>query len=179
VASPARVYATLLGDDSWSFDADKRAAEQLLDADPALRDLTRENREFINRAVRWIAGRGVRQFADLGAGLPVSVFPSVHEVVREVAPDARVAYADNDPVVFDGLAGTVAGTAGVTAILGDLRDPARIFQDLQAAGLDPSLPACLTFGAVFHFLPPDQARAIVRRYAELGSSANFVVADRL
>jgi O-methyltransferase involved in polyketide biosynthesis/DNA-binding HxlR family transcriptional regulator len=175
VASPARVYAILLGDDSWSFDADRRAAEQLLDIDPATGEFTRENREFINRAARWIAGRGVRQFADLGAGLPVSVFPSIHEVVREVIPDAWVAYADNDPVVFDGLAGAVAGVVGVTAILGDLRDPARIFQDLEAAGFDSSLPACLTFGAIFHFLPADQARTIVRRYAELAPPGSYLV----
>jgi O-methyltransferase involved in polyketide biosynthesis/DNA-binding HxlR family transcriptional regulator len=175
VPSPARVYATLLGDDTWSFDADRRAARQLLDVTPAAREFSRENREFVSRAARWIAGRGIRQFADLGAGLPVSVFPSIHAVVREVAPDARVAYVDNDPVVFDGLAGTVAGTAGVTAILGDLRDPARIFQDLQAAGLDLSLPACLTFGAVFHFFPPDQARTIIRRYAELAPPGSYLV----
>jgi O-methyltransferase involved in polyketide biosynthesis/DNA-binding HxlR family transcriptional regulator len=175
VPSPARVYATLLGDDTWSFDADRRAAEQFLDAEPAAREFCRENREFVNRAARWIAERGVRQFADLGAGLPVSVFPSTHQVVREVAPDARVAYVDNDPVVFGGLSDTVAGTAGVTAILGDLRDPARIFQDLKAAGLDPSLPACLTFGAVFHFLPADQARTIVRRYAELAPPGSYLV----
>jgi DNA-binding HxlR family transcriptional regulator/SAM-dependent methyltransferase len=175
VASPARVYATLLGDDSWSFDVDRRAAELLLDAEPAVRALSRENREFVNRAVRWIAERGVRQFCDLGAGLPVSVFPSIHEVVREVAPDAWTAYVDNDPVVFGGLAGTVAGTAGVTAVLGDLRDPARILQDLRAAGFDPSLPACLTFGAIFHFLPPDQARTIVRRYAELAPPGSYLV----
>jgi hypothetical protein len=118
VASPARIYATLLGDDTWSFDADRRAAEQLLDAAPTAGDFSKENREFVNRAARWIAERGVRQFCDLGAGLPVSVFPSIHEVVREVAPDAWTAYVDNDPVVFGGLAGPVAGTAGVTAILG-------------------------------------------------------------
>jgi O-methyltransferase involved in polyketide biosynthesis/DNA-binding HxlR family transcriptional regulator len=175
VPSPARVYATLLGDDTWSFDADKRAAEQLLDVAPAARDYSKENRAFINRAVRWIAERGVRQFADLGAGLPVSVFPAIHEVAREVTPDAQVAYVDNDPVVFDGLGGAVAGTDGVTAILGDLRDPARIFQDLRAAGFDPSLPACLTFGAVFHFYPPDQARTIVRRYAELAPPGSYLV----
>jgi O-methyltransferase involved in polyketide biosynthesis/DNA-binding HxlR family transcriptional regulator len=175
VPSPARVYATVLGDDTWSFDADRRAAEQFLDIVPAAGDFFRENREFINRAACWVAERGVRQFADLGAGLPVSVFPSIHEVVREAAPDAWVAYVDNDPVVFDGLAGSVTGTADVTVILGDLRDPARIFQDLQAAGFDPSLPACLTFGAIFHFLPPDQARTIIRRYAELAPPGSYLV----
>jgi O-methyltransferase involved in polyketide biosynthesis/DNA-binding HxlR family transcriptional regulator len=175
VPSPARVYATLLGDDTWSFDADRRAAEQLLDVAPAAREFSRENREFVNRAARWIAGHGIRQFCDLGAGLPVSVFPCIHEVVREVTPDARVAYVDNDPVVFGGLSDAVAGTDGVTAILGDLRDPARIFQDLRAAGLDPSLPACLTFGAIFHFFPADQARTIVRRYAELAPPGSYLV----
>jgi O-methyltransferase involved in polyketide biosynthesis/DNA-binding HxlR family transcriptional regulator len=175
VASPARIYATWLGDDSWSFDADRRAAEQFLDAAPTARDLSRENREFVNRAACWIARHGVRQFCDLGAGLPVSVFPSIHEVVREVAPDAWTAYVENDPVAFGGLADTIAGTAGVTAILGDLRDPARIFQDLRAAGLDPSQPACLAFGAVFHFFPAEQARTIVRRYAELASPGSYLV----
>jgi DNA-binding HxlR family transcriptional regulator/O-methyltransferase involved in polyketide biosynthesis len=175
MASPARVYATLLGDDTWSFGADRRAAEQLLDAEPTARDFAKENREFVNRAARWIAGRGVRQFADLGAGLPVSVFPCIHEVVRELAPDARVAYTDNDPVVFGGLADAVAGMDGVSAVLGDLRDPARIFQDLQAAGFDPSLPACLTFGLIFHFYPSDLARTIVRRYAELAPPGSYLV----
>jgi hypothetical protein len=85
---------------------------------------------------------------------PLVVFPAIHEVVREVVPDARVAYVDNDPVVFDGLAGAVARTAGVRAISGDLRDPARVFQDLRAAGLDLSRPACLTFGPSSTSFPP-------------------------
>jgi O-methyltransferase involved in polyketide biosynthesis/DNA-binding HxlR family transcriptional regulator len=175
VPSPARVYERMLGGSTWSFDVDRRAAELLLDAEPAAADLARENRAFISRAARWIAGQGVRQFCDLGAGLPVSTFRSLHEVVREAAPDARTVYVDNDPVVFKGLAGVIAGTSGVTAVLGDLSDPAQIFRDLAAEGFDPSLPLGMSFGAVFHFLPPDQARTIVRRYAELAPPGSYLV----
>ena len=175
VPSPARVYASLLGGSPWSFDVDRRAADLLLDAEPAAASLSRENRAFINRAAHWIAGQGVRQFCDLGAGLPVSAFRCLHEVVREVVPDARTVYVDNDPVVFKGLAGVIAGTSGVTAVLGDLSDPAQVFRDLTAEGFDPSLPLGMSFGAVFHFLPADQARAIVRRYAELAPPGSYLV----
>ena len=73
--SAARMYTVLLGDDRWASPTDQRAVEQLLTAEPLADTLAREGREFLTRATAWVAGRGILQFVDCGAGLPVSSFP--------------------------------------------------------------------------------------------------------
>src|SRR5690242_21809503 len=95
---PARVYDFLLGGKD-NFAADRAAAEQGLRANPNSRIPPRENRAFLRRVVRYLAGEvGIRQFLDIGTGIPTS--PNVHEVAQSVAPDARIVYVDNDPMVL-------------------------------------------------------------------------------
>src|SRR5919202_5409644 len=95
---PARVYDYLLGGKD-NFAADRAAAEQGLQANPHSRIPPRENRAFLRRVVRFLAGEaGIRQFLDIGTGIPTS--PNVHEVAQAVVPDARVVYVDNDPIVL-------------------------------------------------------------------------------
>ena len=93
----ARVYNYWLGGKDH-FAADRAEADHLLEIYPPLRDLVRENRAFVTRAVAWAAGQGISQFIDLGAGLSAS--PAVHEAARAVLPAARVAYVDTDSVVL-------------------------------------------------------------------------------
>src|SRR3712207_191710 len=97
VPHPARVYDYLLGGKD-NFEADRRAAEDLLGQFPSARDAARANRRFMQRAVQRLAALGVQQFLDVGTGLPTS--PNVHEIVQAVHPRARVVYVDNDPLVL-------------------------------------------------------------------------------
>jgi hypothetical protein len=97
VPNVARIYDYILGGKD-NFAADRRAAQQLLAALPDIAGVVRDNRSFIGRVVRFLAGEaGIRQFLDLGAGLPTQ--NCVHEMAQAIAPDARVVYVDNDPVV--------------------------------------------------------------------------------
>ena len=110
----ARVCDALAGGRD-NYAADRDEAQRLLEICPQLRAMVRENRAFLARAVTWAAGQGVRQFADLGAGLPAA--PAVHEVAQDADPAARVAYVDRDPLVMSHLgalyrAGGHRGPAG-------------------------------------------------------------------
>lgn len=93
--NPVRVYEHLLGGHD-TFAADRQEAERFLVIYPGLRGMAAENRAFIARTLTWAAGQRVRQFADLGAGLPVH--PAVHEIAREAEPASRVVYVDHDRI---------------------------------------------------------------------------------
>src|ERR1700759_3542081 len=97
IPHPARVYDYVLGGKD-NFAADREMAEIGMKFMPEMRDSSRANRDFLARAVRFLAEAGVSQFLDIGSGLPTT--PNTHEVARDVNPAARVVYVDNDPVVF-------------------------------------------------------------------------------
>ena len=126
IPSPARIYDYLLGGEN-NFPADRAAAEQIMQAVPEIRDAAWSNRGFHQRAAKWIAERGVRQFIDIGSGLPT--VGNTHEVVQQVAPGARVVYVDNDPLVRLHSEALLADTSTIKVILGDLRDPEGILGD--------------------------------------------------
>jgi hypothetical protein len=137
------------------FPADREAAERVIAAYPQVRTLALANRRFLERAVTFLSGQGIRQFIDLGTGLPTS--PNVHEVAQGTQQDARVAYVDNDPVV------TVHGRAlcgnddGVTVIDGDIRQPEAIFTNPELTNrIDLSQPVALLCVAVLHFITEDE-----------------------
>jgi len=97
-AHPARVYDYLLGGKD-NFAVDRAAAEEGLKANPNAATAPRQNRAFLRRTVHWLAAEaGIRQFLDIGTGLPTS--PNVHEVAQSVDPAARIVYVDNDPIVL-------------------------------------------------------------------------------
>jgi len=155
VPNVARIYDYILGGKD-NFAADRRAAQQLLAALPDIAGTVRDNRSFIGRVVRFLAGEaGVRQFLDLGAGLPTR--NSVHEMAQAIAPDARVVYVDNDPVVCShgqALLGP-GGTVGVA--LGDLRQPAEILRHPEVlARLDLSQPVAVLCACALHFVPDEE-----------------------
>ncbi|HSR22795.1 MAG TPA: SAM-dependent methyltransferase, partial [Candidatus Eisenbacteria bacterium] len=153
---PARVYDYLLGGKD-NFAADRAAAEAGLRANPNSRIPPRENRAFLGRAVRYLAGEaGISQFLDIGTGIPTS--PNVHEVAQAVEPAARIVYVDNDPIVLtQARALLTTGPQGRTAYIdADLRDIDAILgsADLQRT-LDLSQPVGLLLIAVRHFIPDE------------------------
>jgi hypothetical protein len=153
----ARVYDYWLGGKD-NFEADRQEAQRLLAIYPLMAKLARDNRLFLSRAVTWIAGRGVRQFLDLGSGLPAR--DNTHQAAQAVTPDARVVYADNDPVVVTHARARLTAP-GVEAIAGDLRDPAAILGDpVVCKMIQPGEAACVVLALVLHFFPFEEAREI-------------------
>jgi O-methyltransferase involved in polyketide biosynthesis len=170
--SIARVYDYLL-DGKDNFAVDREAAQRLMALAPLTVEVTRENRQFLARAVTWAANQGITQFIDLGCGMPTT--PNTHETARAICADARVAYLDNDVVVLSHLrALTAKGNPGVTVVDGDVREVATIL-DAVAAGTDPSAPACLLMGFLLHFFAPDAARDLVARYVAALAPGSYVV----
>jgi hypothetical protein len=134
--TPARIYDFMLGGNN-NFPADRRAAEQILAAVPEVKDAAWANRGFHQRAAVWIAQQGVRQFIDIGSGLPT--VGNTHEVVRRVAADTRVVYVDNDPMVRLHSEALLSGQTDIAVVYGDLRDPDTILGN-------PELRALIDFG---------------------------------
>jgi SAM-dependent methyltransferase len=153
----ARIYDYLLGG-SASYDADRQAAKMLLRAVPEARRAARDNRAFLGRAVRYLAGtEDISQFLDIGAGLPTT--SPAHQLARQVRPDARVVYADHDPVVIAYARALLAGgppgqPPPGAAVLADLRDPEKLLDAPEVRDvIDFSRPAAVLLIAVLHFIP--------------------------
>jgi hypothetical protein len=153
VPSPARMYDYYLGGKD-NFPADREAAERALSVVPFGREVARANRQFLVRAVTFMARGGISQFIDLGTGLPTR--PNVHEVARSVNPDARVLYVDNDPMVCSHARALLATNDGVAATRGDIRRPQAILDDpVTRTLIDFTRPVGVLFVAVLHFLTED------------------------
>ncbi len=168
----ARVYDYLL-DGKDNFAADREVAERLMAVAPLTVEVTRENRQFLARAVTWAANQGIRQFIDLGCGMPT--VPNTHETARAVTPGATVAYVDNDPVVLSHLLALVAkGNPGVTVVDGDIRETDKTLAAV-AAGIDLSAPACMLMGYLLHFFPADAARDLVAGYVAALAPGSYLV----
>lgn len=172
VPSIARVYDFFLGGKD-NFAADRELAEKQITFAPLIPVLARENRQFLARAAAWAAQAGTGQFIDLGCGMPTT--PSTHESARAVSPAARVAYVDNDPVVLRHLDALVAkGDPGISAVNGDVREPATILAAVSR-GIDLGRPACLIMGYLLHFCAPQAARDLVTAYASALAPGSYVV----
>ncbi len=154
VPNMARMYDYYLGGKD-NFPADREAAERVIAAYPLTRVLAVQNRRFLERAVDYLAGQGIRQFVDLGSGLPTS--PCVHELARKLQQDARVVYVDNDPVVTVHREAMCGGYDRVAVIKGDIRWPQEILTDRRLTRLiDFSEPVAFLCVAVLHFITDDQ-----------------------
>jgi O-methyltransferase involved in polyketide biosynthesis len=170
--SIARVYDYLL-DGKDNFAADREAARKLIAVAPLTVEVTRENRQFLARAVTWAANQGITQFVDLGCGMPTA--PNTHQSAQAITPGARVAYVDNDAVVLTHLRALAAhGNPGVTVIEGDVRET-RTILDSVAAGIDLAAPVCLLMGFLLHFFPPEAARDLVAGYVAALAPGSYVV----
>jgi SAM-dependent methyltransferase len=139
----------------------------------------RENRRFMHRVARHLAERGVRQFLDIGTGIPTS--PNLHEVVQAVAPDARVVYVDNDPTVLAHARARMTGTPeGRTAyVCADMREPDTVLDAPQLrATLDLDEPVGLTLIAVLHFITDDDlAQQVVQELVAALAPGSHVAAS--
>jgi hypothetical protein len=156
----ARVYNYWLGGKDH-FAADREVADKVLAVNPSTRTAVRENRAFLGRAVRYLAGQaGIRQFLDIGTGLPSA--NNVHEVAQGVAPSSRVVYVDNDPLVLaHARALLTSGPEGRTAYIhADLRQPEEILSHPATRDvLDFTQPVALMLVAILHFIADDDKLA--------------------
>ena len=170
----ARVYDYWLGGKD-NFPADRELAELMLQAIPTLREMAAANRAFLGRAVRYLVKEaGIRQILDLGTGIPTS--PNVHEIAQASAPETRVVYVDNDPIVLaHARALLTSSPEGATAYVdADLRDPDKVLQE-AARTLDFSQPvALMLMGILGHIADDDEARSIVKRLVDAVPSGSYL-----
>jgi hypothetical protein len=177
VAHPARRYDYWLGGKD-NFAADRESGDAIAEKFPAIRTAVVENRRFLRRAVTYLSrDAGIRQFLDIGTGLPTA--SNTHEVAQSIAPDSRIVYVDNDPLVLaHARALLTSDPSGATAYVdADLRDTGRILADpVLRATIDLNRPVALMLLAILHFLPEsDDPYAIVRRLTEALPSGSFLV----
>ncbi|HZD71919.1 MAG TPA: SAM-dependent methyltransferase [Actinomycetes bacterium] len=156
VAHPARRYDYWLGGKD-NYPADRASGDAVEAAFPSIRIAATENRRFLVRAVRFLASElGIRQFLDIGTGIPTS--PNVHEVAQSIAPDSRIVYVDNDPIVLAHARALLKShPEGATAYIdADVRESSEIFQDpALLRTLDLSRPVALMLVSILHFIPEE------------------------
>jgi hypothetical protein len=154
----ARMYDFYLnGKDNYA--ADRNAAREVLRVAPEIRDTALANRAFLGRAVRYLVrDAGIRQIIDIGTGIPAA--GNVHEVAQQAAPDVRVAYVDNDPIVHVHADALLTGTGITSIVLADLRDPEAILGHPQIRELiDFTDPVALLLIAILHFITDEEGPA--------------------
>jgi hypothetical protein len=181
VPSPARIYDYYLGGKD-NFAADRAAAEKALAVVPQGREIARSNRQFLVRAVRYMASQGVAQFIDLGTGFPTP--PSVHQTAAaNLAVRPRVVYIDNDPMVTSHNQALLAGSrpAAITVMHGDIRCPGQIFADQELwNAIDFAQPVGVLFVAVLHFIrAEDDPHASVHAFCAQMAPGSFLAVSHI
>ena len=171
----ARIYDYLLGGKD-NFASDRAAAGRFLEVVPDIAAIAADNRAFLGRAIRYLAGEaGIRQFLDLGGGLPTR--SNVHQIAQQVAPDARVAYVDYDPVVVRHGEALLANGSNVAMAHADLTQPATVLDEPEVRRvLDLSQPVAVICTATLHFVP-DEARphAVIAEYRDQVAAGSYLV----
>jgi len=148
----ARIYDYWLGGKD-NFAADREAAQRAMAATPTIVPGVRANRRFLGRAVGYMAEAGIRQFLDIGTGIPTA--NNTHEVAQSVAPEARIVYVDNDPIVLSHARALLTSTTAPTAYIdADARDSAKILAE-AAELLDLGRPTAVLLIAVLHCIPDE------------------------
>jgi len=176
VPHSARIWNYWLGGKD-NYPVDRMAGDEYQAAFPEIVKVARASRAFLTRTVRWLVGEaGVRQFLDIGTGLPAA--DNTHEVAQRVAPESRVVYVDNDPVVLAHARALLTSTVGVTAYVdADLHDPDTIL-DAAARTLDFTQPVALMLMGILGHFDYDEARTIVKRLLDaLPSGSYFTLND--
>jgi hypothetical protein len=178
-AHGARIYDYVLGGKD-NYALDREAAEAAMKAFPTLQNSMRANRRFMHRVARFLVTEcGIRQFLDIGTGIPTC--PNLHEVVQAIAPDARIIYTDNDPIVLAHARVLMTSTPeGRTAyIQADMRDPEAILEAPQLrATLDLDQPVALLAIAVLHFIDDDdEALRVVHQLLDVLPSGSYFAAS--
>ena len=176
--SPARIYDYMLRG-RHHFPADAAAAERILTVVPEIKDCAWSNRGFHQRAAAWIARQGVKQFLDIGSGLPT--VGNTHDVVQKIHPDARVVYVDNDPMVELHSKGIVDAAGRVSVLCADLREPDAILKHPAVRRLiNPAEPTGLLMTAVLMFVA-DSADPwnLVSRYVKAMGPGSYLSLSHL
>jgi hypothetical protein len=178
VAHSARVQDYWLGGQD-NYPADRETGDLLVQAAPGLARSVRESRYFLARAVRYLANQGIRQFLDIGAGLPC--LENTHEIAQRADPRSRVVYADNDPLAA--MYGRVLLTSGpggsCDSIQADVRDPGDILAG-AARTLDLTEPVALLMLGVLDYIPDTgEAQAVVRRLLEVVPAGSYLAVSCL
>ncbi|MGH7745529.1 MAG: SAM-dependent methyltransferase [Candidatus Dormibacteria bacterium] len=168
----SRVYDYLLGG-ALNFEADRAYAEKLVKIMPDLKLVMQENRDFLQRAVRFLLEAGITQFLDLGSGLPV--FDSTHQI----APDARVVYVDNDELTVTHSEIVLAGNPRATMVLADITKPDTILNHPVTRGfLDFDQPIAVVVGAVMHFVHENPV-GVLGCYRDATAPGSYLVLSHL
>ena len=174
IPQTARIWNYWLGGKD-NFPVDRAVGDQVLEAFPAIVENARASRAFLARAVGYLADEaGVRQFLDIGTGLPTA--NNTHEVAQRVAPDAKIVYVDNDPIVLAHARALLTSTPeGATAYIdADLRDPDKLLRE-AAQTLDFTQPiAIMLMGILGHIEDDDQARSIVNHLVGAVPSGSYL-----
>ena len=173
-ANVARVYDYWLGG-SHNFLPDQDLGRSIAAVEPNIRAMARANRAFLGRAVRFLAAAGIRQFLDIGSGIPTE--GNVHEVAQHAAPGAHVVYADLDPVAVAHSKAILAGNQDAAIIEADLREPQKILSH-HAVGrlIDFSQPTALLLVMVLHFIADaDDPRRIVATLRDALAPGSYLV----
>jgi hypothetical protein len=163
-----------------NFEADRVAAEEIMRLVPQIRTAALANRAFLRLAVRYLAAEaGIRQFLDVGVGLPTP--GAVHEVVREVSPEARVAYVDYDPVVVSHARVLLTEPDRSIAVRGDLRDPAALLADHEIRDyLDLGRPVAVILLAILHFISDeDDPAGIIATIRDAIAPGSYLVVSHV
>jgi S-adenosyl methyltransferase len=174
VAHPARVYDYWL-DGKTNFAADRKAADEVIAVQPGIRAGVRANRAFLGRSVRFLgADAGIRQFLDIGTGIPTA--SNTHEVAQAIAPESRVVYADNDPIVLAHARALLTSTRGLTAYIdADLRDTDTILETAKKT-LDFSQPVAVILLLIMQFIPDsDDPYGLVARLLSAVAPGSYLV----
>jgi hypothetical protein len=159
--SVARVYDWYLGGAN-NFAIDREFGRQVESVMPAVRAMAAANRAFLHRAVRYLADHGIRQFLDLGSGIPT--VGNVHETAQAADPDATTVYVDHDPVAYNYAKDLLRDNDRATVVHADIRDPDTVLEQARAL-IDFAHPVGLLLIAVLPFIPDDPA-PLLARYRE-------------
>lgn len=170
----ARIWNYWLGGKD-NYTADRAAGDEVIARMPDIVEGARAERAFLVRVVRFLVGEGVREFLDIGTGLPT--MNNTHEVAQSIAPECRVVYVDNDPIVMVHARALLTSTPeGATQyVQADLRDPDTILAEATEL-LDFSRPvALMLLGVVNHIMDSDEASSIIRKLVAALPSGSFLV----
>ncbi|MEH0417222.1 SAM-dependent methyltransferase [Streptomyces sp. B21-083] len=178
---PARVYDWWLGGKD-NYPVDEELARRILAVDGTVLRGARANRRFMQRATRTAAEAGIRQFLDIGTGIPTE--PNLHQIAQSVAPDAKVVYADNDPIVLRHAQALLHGTAEGTTeyVHADARDPETILR-LAGESLDFTRPVALSLVALTHYLGDetdgDDVHGLLKTYVDVLAPGSYLVLSQV
>jgi hypothetical protein len=179
VAKPsvARMYDYYLGGKD-NYRVDRDAVDRVAEAMPEIRVLARENRAFLRRAVRFMTHQGIRQFIDIGAGLPT--VGNTHEIAQQIAPDARVVYIDNDSVVHAHGRALLAANDNTTVAMADMRRPDDVLAHPETIRLiDFGKPVGVMLIAMIHFLTLDEGPLVMRRLRDVLAPGSHIAATHV